>query len=452
MNAGPGRVGGSDLPRRVRTHLDRAGLLPPGTPLVVAVSGGIDSVVLLHLLAFPLRDCVGSLAAAHLDHGMRPDSRDDASWVAGLCRAWDLPLAHRRADPPPRGEASARRARYDFLEGVSPDGSLIATAHHADDQAETVLFRLIRGTGMRGLQGIRPHRGRIVRPLLPFPRVDLEAYARAVGLTAREDPTNREPRFARNRLRLAVLPELERIQPGATRAMAALAHQARQEERAWRATLERLREEVVLEADASGVTLARSALRSYHPALQARVLRDWLRRYGSTPGRAGTQAALEFISSGPSGGSLDLAGGVRLHRDFDRVRLEAPRPPPPMEAPLVIEGADPGRGRATVGGRELDVVWGEVPRGPGYRRVTLPAPAFPLRVRGWQAGDRIRLGYGSKKLKKLFTERRLDRRTRVRTPVVVDRDDRVLWVVGLARAVGVVEDGIGFQIAVRDAG
>jgi tRNA(Ile)-lysidine synthetase-like protein len=123
-----------------------------------------------------------------------------------------------------------------------------------------------------------------------------------------------------------------------------------------------------------------------------------------------------------------------------------------MEAPLVIEGADPGRGRATVGGRELDVVWGEVPRGPGYRRVTLPAPAFPLRVRGWQAGDRIRLGYGSKKLKKLFTERRLDRRTRVRTPVVVDRDDRVLWVVGLARAVGVVEDGIGFQIAVRDAG
>ncbi|MFW5947005.1 MAG: tRNA lysidine(34) synthetase TilS [Gemmatimonadota bacterium] len=439
---------GSRLPERLRRRLE-AGPVAPGDAVVVALSGGLDSVMLLHLLRFPLRRLGLRLAAAHLDHAMRPDSAADAAWVRGLCRAWAVPLVVERLDPPAADEADARARRYAFLERRE---GWILTAHHRDDQAETVLFRAVRGTGLRGLRGIAPRRGRVLRPLLPFPRSALEAYARARGLGYREDPTNRDTRLARNRLRHRVLPELEAVQPGAGAALARLADRARADERAWTAALERLAEAAVLRADDAGATLARGVLHSYHPDLRARVLRHVLRRYGTPPGRAGTRAALEFISSGPSGGELHLAGGLRLERDFDEIRVAVPaavatRP----DAPVLVPDASPGAGRARIGGQTVDVVWGREPGSRGFQQAWITAPVFPLTVRGWRAGDRIRLDYGSKKLKKLFVERRLGRRARRATPVVVDGTGEVLWVAGVARAVGVGEDGHGFRIAVRHA-
>jgi tRNA(Ile)-lysidine synthase len=452
----------ASLADRLRRHVDDAGLVPPGIPVVVALSGGLDSVVLLHLLRFPLRDRIGRLSAAHLDHRMRPDSPSDDRWVQGLCRAWDTPLARGRADPPPRSEAEAREARYTFLhqiaDGVAPD-AIVVTAHHADDQAETVLFRLARGTGLRGLRGIAPRRGRIVRPLLPFSRAELEAYARAVGLGWRADPSNLELRYARNRIRHRVLPELERARPGAVRALAAVASQARHAEAALDAVLDRLEDDVVLDASDTAATLARDALLAYHPNLRARLLRRLLRRHGAAPGRAGTRAALEFITSGPSGGSLDLAAGVRLERDFDRIRIAAAEREgsaatrsDAMDTPLQIMGPEAGRGVVVLAGRRLDVWWGSIPAEAGMVTITVAAPRFPLLLRRWQPGDRIRLGYGTKKLKKLLAERRLDRRARSRVPVLVDGAGEMLWVVGLTHATGVSGDEDGFHIAVRDAG
>src|SRR5690606_38570557 len=149
-----------------------------------------DSVVLLHLLRCGRRR--DALYAAHLDHGMRPDSADDAAWVAGLCRAWGVPLVTERAAQLPRSETEARAVRYAFLESAADrlGADRIATAHHADDRIETVLARLARGTNVRGLAGIPIRRGRYVRPLLRYRRREIEAYARAVGLRWREDPTN----------------------------------------------------------------------------------------------------------------------------------------------------------------------------------------------------------------------------------------------------------------------
>jgi tRNA(Ile)-lysidine synthase len=452
---------GAGLARPVTRHLERSGLIGPDDPVCVALSGGLDSVVLLHLLRFPLRHRVGPLTAAHLDHAMRPGSDADARWVAGLCRAWGVPVTSERASSPPRSEAEARRVRYGFLERAAPEDSLILTGHHADDQAETVLFRLSRGSGLRGLRGIAPRRGRVVRPLLPFRRQELAEYAAAVGLAYRTDPTNVDLRYARNRIRHRVLPELERARPGAVRELAAVAAHARQEEQAWDQVLDRLEGEVVLQRDATGLTLARARLHSYHPHLRARLLRHILRRYGTAPGRAGTQAALEFITSGSSGGVVDLPGGPRLERDFDAIRVVVSGPAESGRAGVetggaeevaTIAGAGPGRGRAVIGGRPVEVEWGRgVTARPG-EGVSVSSPRFPLVVRGWRPGDRIRLSYGTKKLKKLFSERRLDRRARARAPVLVDGGGEVLWVVGLARAEGAGEGGEGLEIVVRDVG
>lgn len=444
------------LVQRLARHLDRSRLIAPGQPVRVALSGGLDSVVLLHLLRFPLRDRVGPLAAAHLDHAMRPDSEADARWVVGLCAAWQVPLVSARADRPPGSEGEARRVRYTFLEDAVPPAELILTAHHADDQAETVLFRISRGSGLRGLRGIAPRRGRIVRPLLPFWRVDLEAYAAAAGLAFRTDPSNLDLRYTRNRIRHRVLPELERARSGAARELVALARHARREEQAWDQVLERLEGEVVLDQDGSGLVLARDRLRSYHPHLRARLLRHLLRRYGTAPGRAGTQAALEFIKSGSSGGAVHLPGGVRLERDFERIRIvlsgEVSTGSAGGDEPAVIPDMGPGSGQAVIGGDAVAVEWGPGAAGRSADRVSVATPRFPLLLRGWLPGDRIRLSYGTKKLKKLFSERRLDRRARARVPVLVDGHGDVLWVVGLARAEGVGGGGEGLQIAVRDAG
>ena len=439
----------SDLPRRLERHLLESDLIPPGSVVVVALSGGLDSLVLLHLLRFRLPALARALSAAHLDHAMRPGSARDAAWVRGVCVAWGVPLALDRLAAPPVSEAAARDRRYAFLYEVAPPDSLICTAHHLDDQAETVYFRAIRGAGVRGLRGIAPRRGRIVRPLLPFTRRELEAYARESGLRWREDPTNRDLSFARNRIRHTLLPALEAARPGAIRTLAALADRARESERRWEPRIRRLARAATLGRDRGGLALARDVLRSYHPAVRARVLRFVLRRFGSMPGRAGTRAALEFINSGPSGGRLDLAGGVRIRRDFDTIRVDRSGPPLAADRGVRIPDRAAGRARLELGGKRYAARWGA--GGLDGEKTGVPEDAvFPLELRGWAPGDRIRLAYGSKKLKKLFAERRVDRQTRASVPVLADAHGRILWVAGVARAEGVPAES-AFEIAVGDA-
>ncbi len=409
--------------------------------MVVAVSGGVDSIVLLHLLRFLPPPWEIRLLAAHLDHRMRPGSAADADWVAGVCRAWDVPLERSTAQPPPRNEAEAREARYRFLRDVRrrTRADRVATAHHADDQAETVLFRVIRGTGLRGLRGIAPRRGPLVRPLLPFHRSEIEAYAEAAGIRSREDPTNRDPRFARNRLRLEILPRLEAIAPGAAGALARLSDHARAAERAWDQVLDRLEAEAVVARRNDEIELARPVLLSYDPPVRARVIRRILRRLGVIPGRRGTTAVVEFTNCGASGAWIRIAGGIRVQRDFDRIRIRRALPdigPPAADRPAVIETPDAGASAALIAGRPYRVRWSPGPAAPPDQGASfgLDGLAFPLVVRGWRAGDRIRLAYGTKKLKKLFAEKRVPRAERAGVPVLADADGRVLWIRGVARA------------------
>lgn len=431
---------------------------------LVALSGGADSTALLHLLRFgPAALPPGHLLAAHFDHRMRTDSGADAAWVRGVCTAWEVPLVEGVAEVVPVGETGARTMRWAFLRNAAraTGADVIVTAHHADDQAETVLHRIIRGTGLAGLAGIAPERTvriggrrvRILRPLLAVRRDALRAYCRRHHLRWREDPTNVLAMTPRNAIRLRLLPALEAAAPGATERLVRVAALARQAEHAWHAALADVRADVVRDRSRSRIVLARQALLDYDPQVRRRVLRQQLRRFGPVPGRAATEAADAFIRSAASGKGMTLTGGLRLERDRDRIIVRRTRQPP-TDRPLAIAAPAAGSGVARIGGRRVAARWapGRVPGGADTLDVDPTTIAFPLMLRRWQPGDRIRLHYGSKKLKKLFLERGLGRFERGRTPVLADATGRVLWVPGIARAhdVGPVEGAPGFHIAVSE--
>jgi tRNA(Ile)-lysidine synthase len=431
------------LPDRFLDTLRSLELVSSDVHLLVALSGGCDSVLLLYLLRFHAEADGPRITAAHFDHGMRAGSAADARWVQGLCRAWSVPLVLGRAKSRLRTETDARDARHRFLRAAAGDAGTthIATAHHADDQAETVLFRILRGTGLKGLGGIdQISAAGIVRPLLPFWRDELERHARSAGLRWRTDPTNFSLDPARNRIRHAVLPQLERtIAPSARRNLVRLAGLAREAEAGWEAMLAPLERSLVTEADGA-VMLARQPFREYHPALAARLLRMVLQRFNFTPSRAGTRVALQFITDAPSGKQLQLPGGLRLATEFDRLRISRSAEPDADEA-LQIAAADVrGSGVLRLGGIRFCVVWGsdedaESAGEPCWRaEFDAAALAFPLLLRGWSAGDRIRLHAGSRRLKKLFGDRRVPQSERSRIPLLVGADGVVHWVAGVVQS------------------
>ena len=197
-------------------------LLPPGGRVLCAVSGGVDSVCLLHWLS---RQQGITLLAAHVNHQLRGEESDrDEAFVRRLCGEWGIPLTVGRGDvaafTKEKGlslEEGARRLRYDFLYRTAEETGCccIAVAHNADDNAETVLLNLIRGTGLKGLGGISPVQGRVIRPLLPCPRRDIEAYLEEHHLPHVEDSTNADVHYTRNKLRHQVIPLLSEINPRA---------------------------------------------------------------------------------------------------------------------------------------------------------------------------------------------------------------------------------------------
>ncbi|HET7685464.1 MAG TPA: tRNA lysidine(34) synthetase TilS [Candidatus Limnocylindria bacterium] len=200
--------------------------IPDDAHLVLAVSGGPDSMALLHGAARgPWR-----LTVAHLDHGLRPDSAADATFVTDAAAALGLAAVSRRTDVAALArdegrslEEAGREARYRFLAEVAAPDALVATAHTADDAAETVLINLLRGSGLAGARGIPARRGTVVRPLIGERRAALRSLLDAAGIAYRLDPSNDDPAFLRNRVRAEVLPLLESLRPGATDAIARFA-------------------------------------------------------------------------------------------------------------------------------------------------------------------------------------------------------------------------------------
>lgn len=437
-------------------HVAERGWLSDGDRVIVACSGGLDSMVLLHLLHFE-REALPDLRlhVAHFDHRMRAESGAHAEAVAQLAEEWGIPATIGRAETDIRGETEAREARYHFLETLheSLGARWIVTGHHADDQVETILFRIFRGTGLRGLTGMPESREPgILRPLLPFRREALEAYARDVDLPVFIDTTNLDPRFARNVIRHELIPRArEGVAPGIEAAVLRLGRLARESEKGWESVLPRLRDEVVVTRSEARVVLDRNAFLATHPFIQVRILRSLLEPLGSTPGEAGTRAALEFTRTATSGHRWRLSGDVILARDFDRLVLRkqdpdrdsrgsAPAgsaaPKGSADAPLPLPDSKSGVRLFRVGGRPLIVRWGpEAPPGALWVEPFPPSRLrFPLYLRGWLPGDRMRLPGGSRTLKKLLTEARIPVDERRRIPILVDAAGEVLWIPGVAKS------------------
>src|SRR3989338_5072027 len=315
-------------------------LLTPGARVVVAVSGGADSVALLHALAALRPAWKLKLFIAHLDHALRPDSGDDAEFVKHLGRRLEIETSIERHDVGERCaregwslEDGARRIRHQFLLDAARHRSAeaVALAHTADDQAETVLMRLLRGTGLLGLGAMalkRPLEDRwLIRPLLGIWRSEVIAYVRRRGAAFREDSTNRDRRFLRNRIRHELLPLLARdYNPNIKGALAQLAEQSRtdydflDEEagRSWKRT--------VKSANGDGRTLAISvaAFLRQPQALQRQLMRRAIQRVKGEPGRLEYRHWLEaerLFRERPSGTLLDLPGGVQLRREPEHVVL-----------------------------------------------------------------------------------------------------------------------------------
>ncbi|MBQ2953588.1 MAG: tRNA lysidine(34) synthetase TilS [Clostridia bacterium] len=256
--------------------------------LLAGVSGGADSVALLHLLA----QAGVQVTAVHVNHGLRGEASDgDEAFVADLCNRMNVPLCTYRAAPPENpGEDWARRARYAFFRQAAEETGVhaIALAHHRDDQAETLLMHLLRGSGLTGLCGMAPDTTidglRILRPLLAYPRNELQAWLAEIGQPWREDVSNADPRYLRNALRGDVLPRLEALLPGAAERIANTAVLLAEDE----AVLHALAEDFL--AEHPGDALPIDALRAQPVGLQKRILRAWWVREASPTGERGLSA------------------------------------------------------------------------------------------------------------------------------------------------------------------
>ncbi len=452
---------GSTLERRLLKGVEGLlqGLDPSlvRSPIVVAVSGGPDSLALLLLLNRLSRPLGLTLHVAHLDHGLRgADAKSDAQFVEDTARDLGLPVTlgvedveSYRAAHGLSPEEAAREMRYGFLARVAAEqgAASIALGHTADDQAETVLMHILRGSGLSGLAGMstlsyRPsaqgsERVALLRPLLEVTREETAAYCRWKGVTPREDLTNRSLEFTRNRTRLELLPFLSnynpRIRDALLRLSSAAAHD--QDYITGEAT-QALGNLAAIEGE--GVRIERDGFAALHPALKRHLLRLVYREAtGSTDGLAHSHIEdMVKLSDGGVGGSVDLPGGLMFFVDYDSLSLAvnaggASGPPALQgEHPLSVPGQTciPGW---SVSARLLPY-GGEPPEAAAYTaRLDAERVGLALCVRGRKPGDRFTpLGMaGSKKLQDFMVDARIPSASRDSVPLVVSKEG-ILWVVG----------------------
>jgi tRNA(Ile)-lysidine synthase len=427
------------LAQAVERTLHRHAMLRGGETVLVAVSGGSDSVALLHVLR-ELAPTFGlTLHVLHVDHGLRAESPRDAEFVRALGGRLGVPVDVERVTIGPGSvEAAARDARYAALEAWADrlGAHRIAIGHSADDQAETVLMRLLAGAGVRGLAGIPPRRGRVIRPLIETRRQALRDALVAAGLDWVEDETNRDPRFLRNRIRHELLPLLAASY--ATDVVPSLARAARRARETVDAldgaatdALERL-----ATVEPGALTLPRGPLAMLPPPLAAETLRQAAARLGSrAPLRAWAHRELQRVLAPVPPRRPFCLGGVTVEVSGDRVRVGAGHPPPLMPRMLAV----PGRLALPEIGRMLD---SRVVPAAGYTaprtadRVAFDAAGLPraILVRARRAGDRFEaFGGGERRVKSFLIDAKVPRWERARVPIL-EGDGRILWIAGLRRS------------------
>jgi tRNA(Ile)-lysidine synthase len=307
---------------RMLEQVREAGLLVPGKPLVAMLSGGRDSVCLLDLSVRLLG--AGEVTALHLNYGLRDDSDEDERHCEGLCERLGVRLEverPRRPEGPGNLQAWARDVRYAAAARLAlSHDALIATGHTADDQVETILYRLASSPSRRALLGMRPKDGRLVRPLLSFTREQTTAYCEERGLAWRDDPTNEEGSYARNRVRHGLARALAEVHPAAARNVLRTADLLRDEAEVLDGLVE-----AELGSDGAGTTIELDRLAELPPALRRLVIQQLADRAAGRPVPGAANHADEVAALRRTGTAmLDLGGGVRAIAERGVLRAERP--------------------------------------------------------------------------------------------------------------------------------
>lgn len=385
------------LARRVLSFCEKWDMLPRGALVLCAVSGGRDSMAMLHLLSALTEEGGFRVAAAHFNHRLRPTADRDEEFVRSWCGENGIPLETGSGDVQTYAQESgtgiedaARQLRYRFLSETANklNAARITTAHHREDNTETVLLHLLRGTGLQGLGGIAPVRGRIVRPLLETGRGEINEYIIRNTVPYVEDESNQDIHFTRNRLRLEVLPLLEEIAPGCGGRIAAAAELLREEENHFRRETEALLPEIVNDS----VTLPVPTLNRQDEAMRRRLVRAMGQRLGAEL----TKTQVEAVLALRSGGYQDLSENLcAIRKPHQLILKKQPSPLPPL---ALHEGEQTwGPWLVTVRqGREIPV--------ESENTVILCGVGGNLTIASWDGKGRLAVENGSRTIKRLFAD------------------------------------------------
>ena len=389
------------MQNKLYRFLKEQNMVLPGDTVICAVSGGADSVALLFAMYLLKERLELNLEAAHFNHHLRGEESDrDEAFVTALCDRYDIPLhlGGGEVKPGKKGlEAAARDARYGFLRSLN---GKIATAHTADDNAETVLMHLIRGTGLKGLGGITPIHGNVIRPMLTCTRREVEEFLEEWCLRHIEDSSNASDAFLRNRIRHQVMPLLTKENPKLAENLSQMALRLREDE-------------ILLSRQANFETLPTvESLKNMESPIRCRCIEKFLKENGvKEPEQTHIAQVEALLYSHKPSAKASLPGGVTVARQYDRLTVlsgEAGLETLPLNCPGVTR--IPGFlvhcrvAEAIVNTPDTFTV---VPRGN-------------ILIRSRQAGDSIRLSGGSKSLKKLFIDRKIPADRRDKLPVVCD--------------------------------
>jgi tRNA(Ile)-lysidine synthase len=409
--------------------------LGPGRT-VVAVSGGPDSMALLDLLARTAPGHGLELVVGHVDHGIDPKSADVARLVARAAAERALPIESVRLElGASASETEARLARLAALEDIRArvGAGTILLAHHAEDQAETVLMRVLRGSGPAGLAGIPERRGPLVHALLPFRRADLARYVQRQDIAVWQDPANRDARHVRSWLRSELLPLLEARLPGAHGSLVAVAAQARSGRDAWDAVLDVL-PGLEPRLEDGGISVAAPVLAGYDSKLGSAIASALGRRVGCTIGPVRSARLLALAASGESGRRVPLGGSWLAEIAFGRLRVVPAERAPAGRVPIA----------AALGDAASEIAWGQwrfrvrseaAPARHARRAMTAWFPERPLIVRGPEPGERVAPigGAGRRLLVRCFQDARVPASKRAGWPVV-ESEGIAVWVPGVCRS------------------
>lgn len=429
--------------------IEKYKMLEKGDGVVIGVSGGPDSLCLLHLL-YNLKDEMGlSLYVAHVNHKIRgEEAEDDALFVERICADWGIPFYLKEVDIPflskkygMSSEELGRKARYEFFYDVMREvrANRIAVAQNLNDQAETVLMRLIRGTGIRGLLGIPPVIGNVIRPLIEVSREEIEEYLRVHGLEPRMDSTNCQPIYTRNKIRLELIPYLIReFNPNIIETISRIAEILREDEDFMETEAEKLLKKVVsFSPGRAEVNI--EPFSEIHIALKRRVLRDIIKRLtGDIFGFEfrHINMMLDFFINSDTGESLDLPKNLKMLREYHKMMIynkDLEEKSFSFSYPLNI----PGDTYIPELGAKIEACIFSIDRLSSIEINTF-SQVFDyekiggrLYVRSRRPGDFIRPSgmKGTKKLKEFFIDEKIPKIKRNKIPLIAVENE-IVWIIG----------------------